>query len=103
MAQDMLLEKQVYPCKAVSVEKLDEWVRDGYDWWAEEDLAGLREFIWEDTQKNIAWKQLRYLRIIGDDQKEPVQRFEKAGIPRGFYLNADGTWLLLILAMSSGA
>jgi len=90
-----MLEKKMYDCEIAPVEDLDEWVQSVYM----DHIPGnfLRGYIVRESPKNIDWKRLRYIRVLGDDDKSYLENFECVDISRGFYLNADGTWLLLIL------
>lgn len=85
----------MYDCKAATVEDLDFMLRNVYI--GKRRNSDLWQYVEEDIPKNIDWKQLRYIRVIGDDDLGRLEHFESIGLFRGFYLNAGGTWLLLIL------
>ena len=77
-------------------EKLDDLLYEAY---RESSFDGnnLLKHIRPVSSKNIHWDRLQHLRIIGDDNADIVSKFENAGLPRGFYLNADDSWLLILL------
>ena len=77
-------------------EKLDDLLYEAY---RESSFDGnnLLKHIRSVYPKNIHWDRLQHLRIIGDDNADNINKFENAGIPRGFYLNADDSWLLILL------
>ena len=90
------IEELVYPCETAPLEKMDEMLQRIYNS-VKHDTDDLVRFIYDVTPRNIRWEKLRHLRIVGDDNNAPVENFELKGISRGFHMNADGSWLLLIL------
>ena len=92
MATDVLLRKQTYPCKIASQEKLDDMLRESRN-----PINSLNEFIYAIEPANIRWEEIHHLRMIVNDDGEYFERFRAAGIQRGCYCSADGTWMLVIL------
>ena len=110
MAQDSVL---AFPCETSQVERLDEMLQNVYsginstddlkrfvytvtDWDAEKEDA-LKDYIYAEVARKIRWEKIRHLRIIGDDDPAYPENFETEGIPRGYHLNLDCGWLLVVL------
>ena len=96
MANETLTDERVYPCEPMPVEELDKALSSAYRGWVNEIEQFVRS-LWNVPSRNIRWEKLRHLRIIGDADKEPLEHFKGIGFSRGFYLNADGSWLLMLL------
>ena len=82
---------------ANTVPSLDEMLRRAYV--GNMQKAGeLSKSIHAESSKNLRWERVRHLRIIGDGYDIPLGVFQCVNLPRGFYLNDDGSWLLVILS-----
>ena len=88
------------PCKVASVEELDECVDDICYCYGLSSLdpSHLKDFVCKVSPEKIIWEKLGHIRVIGNADEGSTERLEEAGIDRGFYLNADGTWLLWFLS-----
>ena len=100
MALDALLEKPLPICETATAEELDILVTEIYDI-NDPDTDRLARCISRCEPDQVSFAKLRHLRILGDHDKYYLERFEQNGISRGCYLNADATWLLLILPEQS--
>ena len=100
MANDTLFEELAYPCQAAPVKKIDNIFHHAYIGFGKESDE-LANFIYAVSPQNIHWDKLHHLRIVGNDKDERLINFKTLGISKGFYLNADGSWLLIILPEKS--
>ena len=57
----------------------------------------LFDFLHHTDEENLDWTSIRHLRIIGNDDSILRQQFRRANIPFGTHLNADLSWMLVIL------
>lgn len=99
MEIDTLSEKAEHLCAAASIDELDMLVEHIYNPHIFDTAYAnnLLHFTYAVDSKKIRWEKIRHLRIIGDADAERVWRFGRAGLPRGFYQNASGNWLMVIL------
>lgn len=100
MENDVRQERTVYPGNVVAVEKLDGMLSHAF-YRINRDEKKLLKLIYPNSPQKIHWEAIRHLRVIGDNSEIPLEYFEKLGIHRGFYLNTDGSWLLVILPENS--
>lgn len=96
MALDTLLEKPLSVIEAATAEELDELVRTICNN-SDLDASRLTRCISRCDPHQVHFEKLRHLQIIGDNETDTLETFERYGISQGFYLNADATWLLLFL------
>ena len=96
MAIDAILEENLHPRTSAPVADLDDifqWIFYG----EKDEKRDFKDYFHSIPQNKIHREQIRHLRIVGDADDAAIRHFLDAGLSRGFYLNADGTWLLVIL------
>ena len=101
MMPDTMLEEGTYPCKQINVEDLDEIV-EAFFYRNFEQADQLIAGTYAVSEESIPWMHLRYLHIVGNASSDFRDRFREVGLHSGYYLNADGSWLLILLQEGDG-
>ena len=89
--------ENIYPCEAASAEQLDKIMQWNFGGINDENID-LQSFLCKRAPEEIHWNNIRHLRIIGQGDSVFLENFSKTDISEGYYINANGQWLLVLLS-----